>query len=155
MQEDIISVLKYDTTGRYLALGDNAGRVIIFQNEPGKQKEQQLEYFTQFQSHTKEFDPLRSMEIEETITGISWLSPQGKYLKIVSTNSRNIKVWKIFEKVQKKVVRSATKDLMLPKLQTTESNYSAQISYTFPNKHLSGINSISGSKNEEYLLSSD
>jgi len=39
------------------------------------------------------------MEIEETITGISWLSPQGKYLKIVSTNSRNIKVWKIFEKV--------------------------------------------------------
>lgn len=95
------------------------------------------------------------MEIEETITGFSWLSPQGKYLKIVSTNSRNIKLWKIFEKVQKKVIRPATKDLMLPKLQTTESNYSAQVSYTFPNKHLSGINSISGSRNEEYLLSSD
>lgn len=46
MEEDIISVLKYDTTGRFLALGDNAGRVIIFQSEAGKQKEEQLDYFT-------------------------------------------------------------------------------------------------------------
>jgi serine/threonine-protein phosphatase 2A regulatory subunit B len=39
LEEDIISVIKYDHTGRYLALGDNAGRVIVFQNEPGKQKD--------------------------------------------------------------------------------------------------------------------
>ena len=39
LEEDIISVLKYDSTGRYLALGDNAGIVIVFQSEPGKQKD--------------------------------------------------------------------------------------------------------------------
>jgi serine/threonine-protein phosphatase 2A regulatory subunit B len=99
LEEDIISVIKYDQTGRYLALGDNAGRVIVFQNENNKQKDEQLEYFTEFQSHTKEFDPLRSMEIEEGITGLSWLSPQGKYLKLISTNTRNIKLWKLYEKV--------------------------------------------------------
>ncbi len=42
LEEDIISVLKYDNTGRYLALGDNAGRVIVFQNENNKQKDEQL-----------------------------------------------------------------------------------------------------------------
>jgi len=57
-----------------------------------------MDYFTEFQSHSKEFDPLRSMEVEEAITGLSWLSPQGKYLKIISTNNRNIKLWKIYEK---------------------------------------------------------
>lgn len=96
LEEDIISVIKYDNTGRYLALGDNAGRVIVFQSELGKQKDEQLEYFTEFQSHTKEFDPLRSMDIDEGITGLSWLTPQGKYLKLVSTNSRNIKLWKVY-----------------------------------------------------------
>jgi hypothetical protein len=30
-EEDIISRLQYDPTGRYLCLGDNAGRIIIFQ----------------------------------------------------------------------------------------------------------------------------
>jgi serine/threonine-protein phosphatase 2A regulatory subunit B len=31
LDEDIISRLKYDPTGKYLCLGDNAGRIIIFQ----------------------------------------------------------------------------------------------------------------------------
>jgi serine/threonine-protein phosphatase 2A regulatory subunit B len=35
LEEDIISVVKFDQTGRFLALGDNAGRVIVFQSEAG------------------------------------------------------------------------------------------------------------------------
>mgnify|MGYP003598203940 CR=1 FL=1 len=34
MDEDIISCLKYDPTGNFLCLGDNAGRIIIFQAAP-------------------------------------------------------------------------------------------------------------------------
>ena len=30
MEEDIISVMKFDNSGRYLGLGDKAGRIIIF-----------------------------------------------------------------------------------------------------------------------------
>jgi hypothetical protein len=54
LEEDIISTLKYDPSGRYLALGDHAGRVIIFSSDTtSKQKDEQLEYFTEFQSHSK------------------------------------------------------------------------------------------------------
>ena len=30
VQEDIITSLKFDPTGQYISLGDNAGRVILF-----------------------------------------------------------------------------------------------------------------------------
>lgn len=31
-EEDIITALKFDRQGRFIALGDKAGRVIVFQN---------------------------------------------------------------------------------------------------------------------------
>lgn len=49
--------------------------------------------------------------------GINWLRNQGKYLKLVTTNTRNIKLWKVYEKAEKKVVKSGGKDLNMPKLQ--------------------------------------
>jgi len=49
---------------------------------------------------------------------MEWLQPQGKYLKLATTNSRSIKLWKLFQKSEKKVVKSAGKELSIPKLQT-------------------------------------
>lgn len=147
IEEDIISSLKYDQTGQHLALGDHAGRIIIFKERNSKKKEENLEYLTEFQSHTKEFDPLRSMEIEETITGISWMPQQGKYLKMLTTNPRTIKVWKIFEKATKKIVKTAGRELNMPKLQTTDSCLTSKLQYSFPVKHHTSINSINPSYN--------
>jgi serine/threonine-protein phosphatase 2A regulatory subunit B len=76
-------------------------------------------------------------------------------MKMLTTNSRNIKLWKIFDKTEKKVVKSAGKDLNIPKLQNVDSCYTAQLQKLFPPKHLSSISSISTTDNEEYLLSSD
>lgn len=95
------------------------------------------------------------MEVDEEISCIHWLKPQGKYLKLATTNSRNVKIWKCFEKTQKKVVKSAGGDLNMPKLQNIDTSYSAEMQRTFPNKHLSKINSISATNNEQYLLTSD
>lgn len=40
LEEDIISTMKFDKSGRMLALGDKAGRVIIFEcPEGGKRKD--------------------------------------------------------------------------------------------------------------------
>ena len=47
------------------------------------------------------------MEVEEGITGISWLPSQGKYMKLLTSNSKTIKVWKVFEKAEKKMVKDA------------------------------------------------
>lgn len=62
MEEDIISATRFDLSGNYLAVGDKAGRVIVFEGEAGK-KGINYDYFTEFQSHVKEFDTLRSMEV--------------------------------------------------------------------------------------------
>jgi serine/threonine-protein phosphatase 2A regulatory subunit B len=65
MEEDIITSLRFDHSGNYLAVGDKAGRVIVFEAQNAKKGQPNYEYFTEFQSHIKEFDPLRSMEIDE------------------------------------------------------------------------------------------
>jgi hypothetical protein len=36
------------------------------------------------------------MEVGEEITDMHWLKPQGKYLKLITANSRNMKIWKLF-----------------------------------------------------------
>ena len=146
--------MRFDKSGKYLSLGDKAGRIIIFEAVEGKKKEE-YDYFTEFQSHVKEFDALRSMEIEEEITGIEWLRPQGRYLKMVTTNNKNIKLWKIFDKVDKKVAKSAGRDLAMPRLQSVDQGFSAQLQLAIPPRHLGDINSVSSSNNGEYLLSSD
>jgi serine/threonine-protein phosphatase 2A regulatory subunit B len=120
LEEDIISVVKHDSSGNYLAIGDKAGRIIIFQVPTApKQKDEQLNYFTEFQSHNREFDCLRSVDVDEEILAISWLPSQGKYHKLLSTNSRTIKLWKIFEKADKKLVRSAGHELNMPKMKSS------------------------------------
>lgn len=43
--EDLISVIRFDKTGNYLALGDHAGRVIIFHNQPNSTMN--YEYFAE------------------------------------------------------------------------------------------------------------
>ena len=41
---------------------------------------------------------LTNKEILEEIVDICWLNPQGKYLKLITTNSKSIRIWKCFEK---------------------------------------------------------
>lgn len=59
--EDVISAMSFDHSGNYIALGDKAGRLIIFEKgdspTPGAPIEYQ--YSTELQSHTKEFDYLK------------------------------------------------------------------------------------------------
>ena len=86
---------------------------------------------------------------------IRWLQPQGRYHKLATTNSRTIKLWKMFEKAEKKVVKNAGKDLAIPKLHTVDMSYMAELQRSFPTKHMTGINSINITKNQEYMLSSD
>lgn len=51
IEEDYISALKFDPSGGMLALGDRAGRLIVF-NTAGESKEnQEYDYHYEFQSH--------------------------------------------------------------------------------------------------------
>jgi hypothetical protein len=57
------------------------------------------------------------VDVDEEIVDMAWLKQQGKYMKLITTNARTIKLWKIYEKFEKKIVRSAGKDLNMPKLE--------------------------------------
>lgn len=66
---------------------------------------------TEFQSHWREFDPLNSMWTTDEVKKVNWLREQGKYLKMITSNEKNIKIWKIFEKTDKKIVKPSGKNL--------------------------------------------
>jgi len=66
---------------------------------------------------------------------------------MVTSNAKNIKLWKIYDKVTKKVVKSAGKELAMPKLQSVDQGYNAQLQLSFPVRHIGDINCISGAQN--------
>ena len=59
-EDDKISTVAYDKTGDYLAVGDNAGRLIIFENTSSFNSSlgTNYQYSNEFQSHVKESDSL-------------------------------------------------------------------------------------------------
>lgn len=159
--EDIITAIEFDTTGRYLSLGDRAGRLIIFDqvdsNSKGKAPTYEYQYLTELQSHIKEFDYLKSSEIEERINQIQWLRPQGNNLYVLTTNDKTIKAWKISDKKIKKAVfnNKTDKDTKFPQMQVTESGLMPTLLKTYPQLHSYHINSLSVCSNGENFLSGD
>jgi serine/threonine-protein phosphatase 2A regulatory subunit B len=70
-EADVISTVKFDRTGDFLASGDRAGRVVLFQRSQSR-KNCEYRFYTEFQSHEPEFDYLKSLEINEKINKIVW-----------------------------------------------------------------------------------
>ena len=73
---------------------------------------------------------------------------------MITTNMRDIKIWKIFEKSERKVAKSCGIELNMPKMQTIDCGYYATVQYIFgnfrkslPAKHELQINAISTSQN--------
>lgn len=141
---DIVSAIGFDKTGDNLAIGDRAGRVIIFERNDGKDtsknchtrnKLEQLnttparhpeyQYKTEFQSHEPEFDYLKSLEIEEKINKVRWcVSPNGSRF-ILSTNDKTIKLWKVKEN-KVKIVKEMNRNRFL----SSENALLAEMSFT-------------------------
>ena len=48
---------------------------------------------------------------------------------MVTMNAKSVRVWKIFEKPEKKMTRCVGKDFVLPKFQPTENSVNAVIQY--------------------------
>lgn len=53
---------------------------------------------------------------------------------MLTMNNKFVKLWKIGEKSEKKMVRSAHKDLALPKFQVVDNSVNAVLQYIFFNK---------------------
>lgn len=71
---DLISAVRFSSTGDMIATGDKGGRIVLLSSvNGGVDKQVEFRFWTQFQSHEPEFDYLKSMEIEEKINRIRWL----------------------------------------------------------------------------------
>ncbi|KAK1363127.1 Serine/threonine-protein phosphatase 2A 55 kDa regulatory subunit B [Heracleum sosnowskyi] len=119
---DVISAIDFEDSGDHLAVGDQGGRLIIFEKTPGKDvtngyfsrkeleqsdlndtQHPQYQYKTEIQSHEPEFDYLKSVEIEEKINDLKWCARPNQSLFVLSTNHKTIKLWKVKECKLKKV----------------------------------------------------
>ena len=92
-----MTAINFDKTGEYLSVGDKGGRVIIFKRIRSKKRSRvdDFEYFTEFQSHEPGFDYLKSAEIEEKINSIEWINIGRTPLRLLTTNDKVIKLWRI------------------------------------------------------------
>jgi serine/threonine-protein phosphatase 2A regulatory subunit B len=82
-------VFEYDESASESRAPDNLPRPFPAPN---------FEFWTQFQSHDGEFDYLKSMEIEEKINQIRWCRRMNGGHRLIATNDKTIKIWRVYEK---------------------------------------------------------
>lgn len=104
-RSDLLSAVSFDRQGQILSVGDRGGRVICFSLAENASGQQEFEYLTEFQAHTKSFDVLSSSDISETVNCIEWINYHQKMPQpaLLSSNSREIKLFRI---VNKREIRS-------------------------------------------------
>jgi serine/threonine-protein phosphatase 2A regulatory subunit B len=92
-----VTAVEFDETGQYLAVGDKAGRICIFEGHtvtasPNSNKRPiiplEYKFYTEFQSHEPEFDCLKSLEIEEKINMIKWGKKMNNGLFLLACNGQ-------------------------------------------------------------------
>lgn len=164
---DFITALEFDGRGDYLAAGDRAGRVVLFDRkeadtDEGESKRPETEWkpYFQFKSHTAEFDYLKSLPIEEKINQIRFLPQIGNNKFVLSTNDKTVKLWKVGERQMK--ISDGTENLSaysfealrLPRI-SKGTEIAAMPKRVYQNAHMYHINSISLNSDCETFLSAD
>jgi len=172
-EPDIISTVEFNEDGELLATGDKGGRVVIFQREQASVKNgvtksgSEYNVYSTFQSHEPEFDYLKSLEIEEKINKIRWLSRRNQSHFLLSTNDKTVKLWKVSER-EKQAIGYNLRDeeggmletthpakLIVPHYEPMELMIEASPKKVFANAHMYHINSISVNSDDETYLSAD
>ena len=163
-KEDVISAMAFSQRGNFMALGDNAGRLIVFEKGQVKKSRKgylEFAYLTELQSHLHDFDVLKSQDIDEHINSIQWLKREGHNMFLLSTNDKTVKLWKIGEKRIKKSLPFENKmglkreALGMPHLVDIDKGYTPSLKRTFPNLHTYTINTVSAVPNGENFITSD
>jgi len=70
LQGDILSALAFDTTGKFLSIGDYGGRCIIFNEGKDEDNHRTFEYYMEFQAHDKAIDFYSNQEIPDMVSQI-------------------------------------------------------------------------------------
>ena len=129
-----ISCLEFDRNGSCLATGDCSGRVVLYRRRNVESKDEWFSYHY-FQSHELDFDYLKSVDIAEKINKICFLPSVDQNIRILSTNDKTIKLWKI--------------------RQSSQNVRSHHLRHIYKNAHNYHIDSLSMNSDGETFLSAD
>lgn len=181
-EDDIFTALDFDHSGRFIALGDKAGRITVFEsveaddekNDKEKKKKHafhpiEYKFHSEFQSHERGFDRLHSVEIAESINMIRWWKHQTAGVALLSTNDTTVKLWKIRSRRQRRgrresVVGAASNEVVddvpsgkiPPPLPNPKSSVVASCKREFKNAHgTCHIDSISQNSDGLSFISTD
>jgi len=136
-EDNWISCLSFDSSGKYLAVGYNCGQVVVLTQQPD---DQTYQLYTEFKSHDSEFDPLTSQEIEEKINQIKWFPFNAQHQHLLTTNDKTIKLFKMWEKLSD---------------DGSSVDVSVKPKKVFEGAHAYNINSISFNSDGETFISTD
>ena len=133
--DDTISILSFSSDGRYLASGDAAGRVVIFNLTPGcDDKNMQISFSCQIHAHKAEFDYFRSELSEMKINSLKWVPQQALNPLLLTCNSHDAKMWKIVPtpKMSWTSAKGGSIDeFVLPQINKVEQRFSYEFVKTF------------------------
>lgn len=130
VEDNWISCLSFDSSGKFLAVGYNCGQVVVL----NQQDDLTYQLYTEFKSHDSEFDFLTSMEIDEKINNIKWYPFSSSCPRLLTTNDKTIKLFKMMDRGEEKQVRPLK---------------------VFEGAHAYNINSVSFNSDGETFISSD
>ena len=89
IEDDVLTALSFDCTGRYLSVGDKQGRVIIFEKHVDPYGSVTFEYLSEFKDKVKRY--VSNTPDKDNITQIQWLNRfMKKPLVMTAKNSAGV-----------------------------------------------------------------
>ena len=101
--DDLVTAVEFDHSGRYLAIGDKAGRVSIVEEADAAgsggiagRAELQYGFYTEFSAFAPDFDSLKSCEVSPSITALEWLHhPHTSSMQLLTSNEKTVQLYRI------------------------------------------------------------
>ncbi len=84
-------------------------------------------HLLEFQSHEREFDYLKSMEIEERVNQVKWFHSASSAINLITTNDKRIKLWSVKNRRAKNISNFNFRPNMNVRPQTTSEALSASM----------------------------
>lgn len=153
-EQDFVSTVEFDQTGEFIAAATRLGKIGVYQKNPDEEQAVLHPYrgYCTFQSHTAEFDYLKSLEIEERINSVRWCRRESADSQLLlSTNDKTIRLWKL---KSSRPGKAATNGFVGATASGTPV-VKAHPRMVYSNGHIYHINSLSLNSDGETFLTSD
>lgn len=96
MEQDIISAMTFDKEGKFLSVGDNDGRIVVFTIKDDEKENgmPQLQFFEEIFAFDYEFNSQKSIDISAKVTALEWVNRgyNGCRPSFLAANEKSIKL---------------------------------------------------------------